>query len=35
MLEVKKVLEAAGLKVVIVQTSRGHIGPGDRRRPGP
>lgn len=34
MLEVKKVLEAAGLKVVIVQTSRGHVGPGDRRRLG-
>lgn len=33
MLEVKKVLEAAGLEVVIVQTSRGHVGPGGRRAP--
>ena len=30
MLEVKKVLEGRGLKTVIVQTSIGHIGPGDR-----
>jgi len=33
MLDVKRVLEAAGLKVVIVQTSRGHAGPGDRLVP--
>ncbi len=30
MLEVKKTLEERGLKTVIVQTSIGHIGPGDR-----
>lgn len=30
MLEVKKVLEEQGLRVVVVQTSRGHVGPGDR-----
>ena len=30
MLKVKKTLEDAGLKTVIVQTSLGHIGPGDR-----
>jgi len=33
MLEVKRALEATGLKTVIVQTSRGHLGPGDRRAP--
>uniref|UniRef100_A0A7C3SMT0 Radical SAM protein n=1 Tax=Thermofilum pendens TaxID=2269 RepID=A0A7C3SMT0_THEPE len=33
MLEVKRALEAAGLETVIVQTSRGHLGPGDRRAP--
>jgi len=32
MLRVKEVLEAQGLRTVIVQTSRGHVGPGDRRR---
>ena len=31
MLKVKSILEEQGLKCVIVQTSRGHIGPGDRR----
>jgi len=31
MLEVKSVLEGQGLECVIVQTSRGHIGPGSRR----
>jgi len=31
MLKVKRVLEDAGLKYVIVQTSIGHFGPGDRR----
>ena len=30
MLRVKKILEERGLKTVIVQTSAGHIGPGDR-----
>lgn len=30
MIEVKKILEEAGLKTVIVQTSIGHIGPGNR-----
>ncbi|MEM4369399.1 MAG: radical SAM protein [Desulfurococcaceae archaeon] len=30
MLEVKRVLEEQGLKTVIVQTSVGHIGPGER-----
>lgn len=30
MMEVKRVLESVGLKVVIVQTSRGHVGPGNR-----
>ncbi len=30
MLVVKRVLEDQGLKCVIVQTSRGHVGPGDR-----
>jgi len=33
MVEVKRVLEAAGLETVIVQTSRGHVGPSDRRAP--
>jgi hypothetical protein len=31
MLEVKRVLEERGLKTVIVQTERGHVGPGERR----
>lgn len=31
MLEVKRTLEEKGLKTVIVQTSAGHIGPGDRK----
>lgn len=31
MLRVKEVLEAQGLRVVIVQTSAGHVGPSDRR----
>jgi pyruvate formate lyase activating enzyme len=31
MLKVKRVLEERGLKTVIVQTERGHIGPGNRR----
>ncbi|MEM4035804.1 MAG: radical SAM protein [Fervidicoccaceae archaeon] len=31
MIEVKRVLEERGLKRVIVQTSLGHVGPGDRR----
>lgn len=31
MLKVKEVLEAEGLKTVIVQTSRGHVGPGSKR----
>ncbi|MCS7104272.1 MAG: radical SAM protein [Thermofilaceae archaeon] len=30
MLKVKKILEAQGLKTVIVQTSRGRIGPGEK-----
>ncbi|HDD42127.1 MAG TPA: radical SAM protein [Nitrososphaeria archaeon] len=30
MLRVKKILEERGLRTVIVQTSAGHIGPGDR-----
>ena len=30
MLKVKKTLEEQGLKTVIVQTEKGHIGPGDR-----
>lgn len=33
MLEVKRALEDAGLKTVIVQTRLGHIGPGEKRRP--
>jgi len=33
MLRVKKTLEDQGLKCVIVQTSMGHMGPGDRRAP--
>ncbi|RLG07540.1 MAG: hypothetical protein DRN68_05235 [Thaumarchaeota archaeon] len=31
MLKVKTILEERGLKTVIVQTSIGHIGPGDKK----
>jgi hypothetical protein len=31
MLTVKRVLEERGLKAVIVQTERGHVGPGERK----
>ncbi|MEM4688226.1 MAG: hypothetical protein QXH65_03770, partial [Thermofilaceae archaeon] len=31
MLRVKEILEGQGLKTVIVQTSSGHVGPGQRR----